>query len=142
MKKTTIIAFVAFALIIGGFWWAASPSASDPDVISQNGLHWHPVLTIFIKGVPQSIPANIGLGGPVHNPVHTHDEDAAQGVIHLEFGSVVRKQDLVLGKFFDAWQKDIRSFGSNMTMTVNGAPSTEYENYVMRDGDKIELRYE
>ena len=34
------------------------------------------------------------------------------------------------------------SFGANMKMTVNGKENTEYENYIMRDKDKIELRFE
>ena len=36
----------------------------------------------------------------------------------------------------------MRSFGTNMRMTVNGIENTEYENYQMKDGDTIELRYE
>ena len=33
-------------------------------------------------------------------------------------------------------------FGSKVIMTVNGEENFEFENYQMRDGDKIELRYE
>ena len=35
----------------------------------------------------------------------------------------------------------MRSFGTDMKMTVNGEENTEYDNYVMRDKDKIELRF-
>jgi len=72
-------------------------------------------------------------------PVHTHD---STGVIHLEMSGLIRKENITLGQFFKVWGKDIRSFGTNMTMTVNGKENTEYENYLMQDKDKIELRYE
>ena len=52
------------------------------------------------------------------------------------------KDDVKLGNFFRIWGKDIRSFGDGMTMTVNGEANTEFDNYQMRDKDKIELRYE
>ena len=137
--KWWIIGFVVF--IISLFGLQKFLQNGDPDVITSNGLHSHPQLAIYVKGEQQEIPANIGIGA-VHQPTHTHTEDADQGIIHLEFGDIVRNSDIKLGKFFEVWGKDIRSFGSNMTMTVNGETNTEYENYMMRDGDKIELHYD
>lgn len=114
----------------------------DPtEVISRNGLHWHSTLLIYVKGEKMEIPANIGLGA-VHNPIHTHVEDAPAGIIHLEFSGLVRNSNTRLDEFFKAWNKTIRTFSENVTMTVNGEPSTAYENYYMKDGDVIELRYE
>ena len=55
---------------------------------------------------------------------------------------LVRKEDITLARFFKVWGKDINSFGTNLTMTVNGKENTEYGNYLMQDKDKIELRYE
>lgn len=141
MKNTFIIIGIVILLLVGGMWWSKSLQKSNPDMIARNGLHWHPELAIYVKGEKQEIPANIGLVGG-HQPTHTHSEDASKGVVHLEFQGLVRKQDTVLGKFFTVWGKDIRSFGSNMKMTVNGQESIEYENYQMQDNDKIELRYE
>ncbi len=48
---------------------------------------------------------------------------------------------LMLGRFFENWGKRMESFGTNMKMTVNGKESLEYERYVMRDDDRIELRF-
>ena len=96
------------------------------------------MLEIYVKGEKLEIPENIGLGA-VHQPMHTHDD---LPVIHLEFSGVVHEKDLVLGQFFKNWGKDMRSFGRDMSMTVNGETNSEFENYVMGDGDKIELRYE
>lgn len=128
---------------VGIFLWFAiarqtAPDVPEGDTITRRGLHWHPELAIFVKGEKQEIPANLGIGA-VHQPMHTHD---SSGIIHLEFQGSVRKQDLTLGQFFKNWGKDMRSFGANMAMTVNGAETAEYENYSMRDKDVIELRFE
>ena len=141
MKNILIIGGVALLLLLGGSWWSRSLSGSDADVVAANGIHWHPRLALYVKGVQIEIPAGIGLDA-VHLPMHTHDEDAKSGVIHLEFSGSVTTDDLKLGIFFKNWGKDMRSFGSNMTMLVNGVPSTEFEDYVMRDKDVIELRYD
>ena len=117
------------------------PPIPESDVVSHSAFHWHPELTIYVKGERQEIPANIGLGA-VHRPIHTHADDTRQGIIHLEFQGLARTRDVLLGQFFKNWGKDIRSFGTNMKMTVNGEENAEYENYSMGDKDKIELRYE
>ncbi|MEK7094026.1 MAG: hypothetical protein AAB903_01650 [Patescibacteria group bacterium] len=128
--------------IVGGLVWlvASQPETPESEIVSRSGFHWHPELTIYIKGEKMEIPENSGIGA-VHQPIHTHD-DSDQGVVHMEFQGLARKQDVTLGQFFKNWGKDMRSFGANMKMTVNGKESTEYENYVMRDKDKIELRFD
>jgi len=127
-------------LAIAGIFILPSPKSidsNDPDVVGV-GIHWHPQLTMYVKGEKIEIPQNIGIGA-VHQSVHTHED---LPIIHLEFQGVVRKSDIVLAQFFKSWGEDMRSFGTNMKMTVNGKENTEFENYVMRDGDKIELRYD
>lgn len=128
--------------VIGGLIWyvATRPLITESDIVSRSSFHWHVQLTIYVKGEKQEIPANIGIGA-VHQPIHTHD-DSDQGIVHMEFQGIAQKQDIMLGQFFKNWGKDIRSFGANMKMTVNYEKNTEYENYVMRDKDKIELRYD
>lgn len=140
MKKP-LIYIIGFVLFFGGMiWWSKILQKNDPN-ISRNGLHWHTELSVYVRGEKQEIPPNLGIGA-VHQPMHTHTEDAAQGVIHLEFQGLVKKSDVTLGKFLKIWGKDMNSFGTNVKMTVNGQENTELENYVMQDGDKIELRYE
>ena len=133
---------VSSVVVIGGLTWLVSlqPKTPESDIISRNGFHWHPELTIYVKGEKQEIPENIGIGA-VHQPIHTHD-DSGQGIVHMEFQGLALKQDATLGQFFKNWDKDMQSFGTNMKMTVNGEENTEYENYVMGDKDKIELYYD
>lgn len=134
-----LYSFIGAGVIGGLFWYLATrPPIPESDIVSKTGLHWHPELAMYVKGVTQEIPANIGIGA-VHKPIHTHD---ASGTLHLEFQGLVRKQDITLGQFFKNWGTDMRSFGTNLKMTVNGKENAEYENYGMQDKDKIEIHYE
>jgi len=150
MKKILIIGSIIAVLLLGSVWWSNSMQNSDPNVLATNGLHWHPTLEIYVKGEKIEVPGNIGVGtqytglptyhtGMRMTAMHSHDD---LPVIHLEFQDLVRKEDLQLGNFFKIWGKDLRSFGENVRMTVNGIPNEQYESYMMRDGDRIELRYE
>jgi len=142
-RVLTRVGWGAFGIVVAGLIWliASAPKTPEGEILSRNGFHWHPELAVYIKGVKQEIPPNLGIGA-VHQPMHTHIEDAPQGVIHLEFQGLVKKSDVTLGKFLQTWGKDMRSLGTNIKMTVNGKENTEYENYVMQDKDKIELRFD
>ncbi|KKW47537.1 MAG: hypothetical protein UZ00_C0004G0009 [Parcubacteria group bacterium GW2011_GWA1_60_11] len=139
-------------LLIGGGWllWryiASLPEIKAEDIISRSGLHWHPELVISIRGERRTIPADIGLGA-VHEPTHTHAED---GVVHLEYAGLVLRENTRLGEFFRIWGKTFTKDcvfeycngpEGRVTMTVNGIPNEEYGDYEMKDGDKVEIRYE
>ncbi|GIW68885.1 MAG: hypothetical protein KatS3mg100_379 [Candidatus Parcubacteria bacterium] len=113
----------------------------DPTLLAAGPVHWHPRVEIYVDGEKIAIPAGIGLAGR-HEPIHTHTEDAAQGVVHLEFPRAIREDDVRLKQFFAVWDKDIMSaFGTLERMEVNGAPSGAFGEYVMRDGDLIRLYY-
>lgn len=152
MKNILIIAGVALLLIGGGAWWSNTAVSDGTEsaaggIISMRGLHWHPELRIFIKGKEEHIPPNVGLG-VVHSPLHTHED---LPVIHMEFSGKVAEEDTALGKFFEVWGKpfgaqEILGYRSGsdgaVRMYVNGEENFEFENYRMRDGDRIEIRYE
>lgn len=146
IKTISIIAIIVVPL--GGLVWygATRPETLESDIISKKGLHWHPLLSISIKGQNQEIPADIGIGVS-HNPVHTHDNS---GVIHLEMQGLVKKDDLRLIQFFKVWgkafdQNQILDYQADenheIIMTVNGQRSEEYEKLIMRDGDRIVIIY-
>jgi len=130
---------------VGGIAWyiATRPPA---EVVSRSGLHWHAGLRIVIKGKRWDPPANVGIG-VVHNPVHTHDPD---GVVHLEFKGLVTTEDLRLSEFFRAWGERFdrdcileycNGAGGTVRMFVNGEENREFERYMMKDRDKIEITY-
>lgn len=130
------------------------------DVISSAGIHWHPTVSIIIKGEKQTIPTNIGIGMQyagykyydsmmMMTNVHTHD---TSGQLHWEvMEGPVTKDEVALGAFFGIWSKTFNKdcmfnfcngSGGTVTMSVNGKENTEFENYQVKDGDKIEIRYE
>lgn len=131
------VAIVAGSIAVFTWYIASRPPIPEGEIISRRGLHFHPELTVFVEGEKVELPANLGIGA-VHNPIHTHD---TSGVIHLEFQGVVRRDDLKIEKFFEVWGKNFMEFGSSVTMTVDGEENAELQNYVMGDGDKIELHY-
>lgn len=121
----------------------------EDQIISSAGIHWHPKLTLLVKEKKQEIPPNLGIGA-VHQPMHTH-EDNKEGVIHMEMQGVVTKDETRLSKFFQVWGKQ---FNANcifdkcngeegtVKMNVNGQENKEFENYHMKDGDRIEIKFE
>jgi hypothetical protein len=142
----------AFVLAVVGaagsiIWYVAStPTIAEADVVSRSGLHRHVQITIVINGKVQDIPANIGIGVR-HNPIHTHDRDS---VIHLEFEGFVTIDDLRLREFFTVWGKQFsrdcifdncNGPDGSVKMLVNGAENQEFERYVMKDKDVIEITY-
>jgi len=139
-KSTVYWVIIIIAFILTMFAWQKYMNSNNSDIISRNGIHWHPELSIYVKGEKQEIPANIGIGS-IHQPIHTHD-DSEKGILHMEFEGLVRKQETTFGQFLKNWGKDINSFGDIIKMTVNGVENNEHENYLMQDKDKIELFYE
>ncbi len=149
------IGLLSLAILIGGvFFLTKGNTSSSPtppvDIVTQSGLHWHPKLSIYIKGEKQPFTNGIGLNGAVHNPIHTHD-DADKDIVHMEFQGVVTKEDTKLANFFKIWGKKFSSTQifdkkngeeGTVKMTVNGKGNTQFENYQMRDGDMIEIKYE
>ena len=153
-KKVIIIGAIVTVLIVVGAIYLLSKGESvnvpEDQIVTRKGLHWHPRVTVSIKGEKQEIPANLGLGA-VHGKIHTHDTDNKEGVIHMEMQGVVTKDDTKLAHFFQAWGKQFNSTqlfdktngaDGSVKMLVNGQNNTEFENYLMKDGDKIEVRYE
>lgn len=108
-------------------------------------FHIHPELAIVINGENLPIPANLGIKPDCMTSIHTHDEP---GVIHVE--APIQK-DFTLGDFFAVWGKEfsknqILDYKVNdmasLTVTVNGEMVETYENTILRDKDKIVIRYQ
>ena len=134
MKTNITLGILGIALVGFMVWVYTLPKVSVSELIASDGIHWHPHLAIVEKGKSVSIPANIGIGA-VHNPVHTHDDT---GTIHLEFGGRVRKEDIMLVRFFEVWGK---KFEGVPVVKINNATSTDGMNLLMHDGDKIEVDF-
>jgi hypothetical protein len=86
--------------------------------VEQLVYHIHAHLQVYVEGHPRSLPAAIGLVGPVRYPtsygplyganvcyywLHTHSSD---GVIHIESPAL---RLYTLGQFFDEWRQPLSS---------------------------------
>lgn len=152
MKSKTAWAIIGGAILVLGilvyFVVSSEEPSKEDEVISRNGIHFHPHLSLVIQGEAMEIPTNIGLEGPKHNPVHTHQTD---GIIHLEYSGVVTQKDTKLFKFFEIWGKRFdkecileycNGPDGTVKMFVNGEENKEFGDYHMKDTDKIEIRFE
>ncbi len=138
---------IAILLVSINLYQSKYPSTNivESSEIPTGPIHWHPHLTIIIDGKEQAIPPNIGLDGPVHSPIHTHDPD---GIIHLENNNPTEKT-MRLGTLFELWGKEFNqnqifqytTEQGNLSMSVNGETNEEFENYILKEKDNITIEY-
>ncbi len=163
-KNGLILAGIAAAVAIGigygvasgAFSSIGSPSPASPDN-QPMAMHIHARLSIKVDGKSMIVPSNIGIDPklykdhsldqygmkmpnmpsmPVMAPTHTHD---SSGLIHVESSAV---RDYTLGDLFNVWGVSFDDPTKTVKMFVNGQPSTEFLNYVLKDGDDIVIQYD
>ncbi len=140
--KYIILIVVLAGIVFGIYKVATAPKITEGEIVSRNGLHWHGHLSIVINGKEEIIPANIGVNGVMGaggDPMELHTH-ATDGIIHAEFMGLVSKDQLRIKNFFKIWGKDFSKDsilgykavnGHTITMTVNGVPNTDFENYAI-----------
>jgi hypothetical protein len=107
--------------------------------VEQLVYHIHVHLQVYVNGQPRTLPAAIGLIGPVHENtpygpfygatqcyywLHTHTTD---GIIHIESPT---KRVYTLGNFFDEWRQplsrnQVAGEQGKVTAFLNGKPWTQ-----------------
>lgn len=148
MQKTTIWWLVGIVAVLGALfaypWFSGDGGGGGigsgvPCLVRNVPLvqHIHPVLTILVNGVREEIPAGIGLAG-CERAVHTHDEDAPQGVIHVESQD---RREYVLGDFFAVWGKPLARENYVLAVTVDGVWVENPEALGFKDGQDITMDY-
>ena len=151
IKKTLRIGLLLLMIgggIFGLGWFLLTrPSTLASEIISKKGIHWHADLTIKVLGKYQNVPGSIGIA-ITELPVHTHEAD---NVIHMEFFSLVRDNDIRLGRFFEIWGKKFNRDcifdkcngpEGRLKMFVNQESNYQFENHIMRDRDEIEIIFQ
>ncbi len=148
--KTYVWIGAILVIVVGGILWSKALS-SGPDVVSKSGIHWHAELKLFVNGVQENIPENTGIPIGTAHPSSMHTHTGEPNIVHMEFPGIVRSKQTRVGDFFQIWRKEFSATnflgnkaenGKTITMLVNGATSTAFENYEMKDKDIIEIRYE
>lgn len=155
-RSSLITIVVGVVIVVGALVWlfmrAPKDTNSDSSLLSRTGIHWHAQITITVDGKEVIIPDDTGLVGAnaanphAGSPLHTHAGESNK--IHMEYSSVVRQDDVKLGKFFEVWGEELSSTqlmdkttadGGTLVMKVNGQESTAFGDYIMQDGDTMEL---
>jgi hypothetical protein len=97
--------------------------------VSEEVLHHHTRMEIYVNGEPVEVPADIGWNqaGGVFSPLHTHETD---GIIHTESDDPNFTTDL--GTLFDVW-------GLRLTTDCLGAYCAEGDEAVrvFVDGEEV-----
>ncbi len=129
-------------------------SAVKEGPYTSGQVHWHASLQVFTCATYREMPKPVGgenahLGTPL---LHTHKD----GLIHIE-GRVYKKNDIMFGQYMEnigvRFSNDtILNYKNGdgcsdgkenkVKMFVNGEENFDYIEYVLNDGDKIEIRYE
>ncbi|MBI2278516.1 MAG: hypothetical protein HYU81_00380 [Candidatus Brennerbacteria bacterium] len=99
--------------------------------------HIHPIVAITVDRIVEAIPAGIGLAG-CERAIHTHDDDAPQGVIHVESQN---RRTYTLGDFMDVWGKSFTREGYELSVTANGASVADPASFMLEDAQNIKLDY-
>lgn len=152
MDKTIIAIIVLTVLVFGGivglsFYNSRNFQARNQCVEHSVGLsmHIHPELEIYFGDQKQTIPANIGIEPTCMKAIHTHEDT---GKIHIEYPE---NHDFTLSDFFANWDQPFSKDKimdkqidptHQILMTVDGVPNDQYEKLVLKDGQKIVIRYE
>ncbi len=156
-KKLTkkIINWGIVAIIVLGIvflFYRAATISSNFESYTDGPVHWHADFNVFLCGNRVDF-SSLGSAGSMAGPMllHTHGDHK----IHIE-GLVSRAGDIAVGNFFrgighrfsssgfdDYTNENDKCGGDNkIVMLVNGEENPEFENYVLKDGDVIEVRYE
>jgi hypothetical protein len=127
-----VIIAVAAAGIAGAILYqpptAMAISGIECNRSEQLTHHIHSGLDVFVNGVQQQVPSNIGI---LSSPsclywLHTHSED---GIIHIEAPGT---REFTLGQFLDIWQQ---TNSTGFFDSVSDMPVTAYVDGQRFEGD-------
>jgi len=147
---------LAFIVIVGIF--LSLPKAEPVNFVTGaltfplGIIHWHATPLIYVCGDNISTPITTPGKHLGSNLLHTHEDKLA----HIE-GSVSSPDQITLGAFManigmrfsetqliDKKNGDLCPSGEAGTvkLVVNGSENAQFNNYVLRDGDTVEMRFE
>ena len=130
-----VIIAVAAASIAGAILYqpptAMAISGIECNRSEQLNYHIHSGLDVFVNGVRQQVPSNIGI---LSSPsclywLHTH---SANGIIHIE---APETREFLLGQFIDVWEQTL----TNSTAFFDSESDMPVTAYV--DGQRFEGDY-
>jgi len=127
-----VIVAVAAASVAGAILYqpaqAAAISGVECNRTEQFNYHVHTHFDVFVDGMEQQVPDNVGRLDSCLYWLHTHTRD---GIIHVE---APQTREFTLGQFLDVWKQTSDSAG--LFDSVADMNATAYVN-----GDQVEGSY-
>jgi hypothetical protein len=129
-----VIIAVAAASIAGAILYqpptAMAISGIECNRSEQLNYHIHSGLDVFVNGVQQQVPSNIGI---LSSPsclywLHTH---SANGIIHIE---APETREFLLGQFIDVWEQTLTN-STAFFDSISDMPVTAYVDGQRFEGD-------
>lgn len=145
MNKTTliIVAVVVVSLLAltaylsrdGAKMWQDTQISCLINGHTNLKQHIHPEFSITVDGVPETLPANIGVTDDCMAEIHTHD---ATGMVHIE---TVHPKTFVLADFYAVSGTALERPGYNVSVSSNATPVQDPLTMQLADHQKIEIVY-
>ncbi len=134
MIMIPVIIVIAVAIIAGAVLYqsptAMAISGIECNRAEQLNYHIHSHLDVFVNGVQQQVPSNIGI---LSSPsciywLHTHSGD---GTVHIE---APETRQFTVGQFLNVWQQTLTN-STAFFNSVSDMPVTAYVNGQRFEGD-------
>lgn len=156
IKTAILIVVVLMFLGYAGYAFNSWRKGLPEKPYTDRPVHWHAKINVEICGQARELPSGRALRahgkGAVGTSLIHHHYD---GLAHIE-GRVLRPEDISLGAFFDAIggkfseteifdKKNGDTCGDKpgrVKLYVNGVENTEWRNYVLKDEDEINIKFE
>ena len=150
-KKTILTWSIVLVSVVGVIFLIVFLMNGENGTYSKGQVHWHAELKVFLCSTYVEMPAPFGeehLGQPL---LHTHSDR----LIHIE-GTVRKAEDITLGKYMELIGKNFQDDSllenkngdlcntteGRVKLYVNNVKNSLLTRYVIKDGDKYELRFE
>ncbi len=150
-KKILTYLILIFLLAFVGYFIFILITGEKAESYTKGSVHWHSRLKVFICGEEIKMPAPKGehhVGLPL---LHTHEDR----LIHIE-GIVWKPGDITLGKYMEAIGKNFKDNellekgngascngkSGKVKLLVEGVENIELTNYVIKNDEDYELRFE
>lgn len=158
VKKLATYGVIALVILSGAWFFLSLPKPPpvNYDVVGLSfplgNIHWHATPTVTVCGETVALPKPPP-GQEFGNALlHVHNDS----LFHIE-GSVSSPSQITLGAMMSNIGKNFSQMAlldkkngdscpsgkaGKVQLIINGVENNQYENYIIRDGDKIEMRFE
>ncbi len=153
--KYSLILLIIILISYGSYALFKKSGDVSSSSYTKDSVHWHAYPTIMICGEEKILPYPTGSKNEHLGNALLHTHAPPDNFIHIE-GKVYKVDEIKLGKYFDVirvkFDKDqildtkngdlCNSKPGKLIMFVNDIENFEFRDYIIKDQDKILIKYE